>query len=249
MHGIAQVLSRQRLACLYCLTGTLRVLPCAYAHKSTRSTRSVCSIIVDHRSARHHRIGRRPLSLTRALSLMPMATTAGQQLVGEADRYDGIILDADHLPSDPAEFSERLAHSLKVPTQQGRWMHHIIGMVLCTGAGSSHHSAMCESAGVARRREEGHLAEGADRKGGAHRAGRQAGLHLSPCGARLCAAGSLAAQHSEQAAGECLAPGRAFADRVIVRHACVAGTCPAPPSRASGAHGEVLHMELAAGLQ
>ena len=36
------------------------------------------------------------------------------ELVGEADRYDGIILDADALPSDPAEFSARLEHSLMV---------------------------------------------------------------------------------------------------------------------------------------
>ena len=45
-------------------------------------------------------------------SAMPADPQA--ELVGQADRYDGIILDADALPSDPADFSARLAYSLKV---------------------------------------------------------------------------------------------------------------------------------------
>lgn len=37
-------------------------------------------------------------------------------LQGEADRYEGILIDADALPDDPQEFSDRLDHSLLVHT-------------------------------------------------------------------------------------------------------------------------------------
>jgi hypothetical protein len=54
------------------------------------------------------------------------------ELLGEADRYDGIILDADSLPNDSAEFSARLEHSLKVwlassrcsGLSPGRWVNN-----------------------------------------------------------------------------------------------------------------------------
>ncbi|EIE25358.1 hypothetical protein COCSUDRAFT_6454, partial [Coccomyxa subellipsoidea C-169] len=41
-------------------------------------------------------------------------------LQGEEDRYEGIILDEDQLPTDPKEFSERLDYSLKAWQDQDR---------------------------------------------------------------------------------------------------------------------------------
>ncbi len=41
-------------------------------------------------------------------------------LQGEEDRYEGIILDEDQLPTDPKEFSERLDYSLKVSSSNFR---------------------------------------------------------------------------------------------------------------------------------
>lgn len=38
--------------------------------------------------------------------------TSTQLLPGTHDRYDGILIDGDDLPSDPSEFSTRLAESL-----------------------------------------------------------------------------------------------------------------------------------------
>ncbi len=42
------------------------------------------------------------------------STSAAEPLAATADSYDGMIVDAAGLPSDPAVFKERLATSLQV---------------------------------------------------------------------------------------------------------------------------------------
>ena len=118
MHSFALGLSR--LAPFNRLLSPVRASPRASAHRIFRSSTADGPTLqgrVDRSLDRFRTCRNRPS--VRCLSVLPMATPAGQlaQLIGEADRYDGVILDADHLPSDPAEFSERLAHSLKVPSR------------------------------------------------------------------------------------------------------------------------------------
>ena len=79
------------------------------------------------------------------------------ELVGHADRYDGIILDADALPSDPAEFSARLAYSVQVTSickhaQGFPYLHQLLRVAICTGVAASG--------------QEGDLAEGAHQNKG-----------------------------------------------------------------------------------